>query len=362
MLTRSVVALPLVAVLLLTGCAAQNSVTQATPLPSDSDSPSASPSASPSPSPPPPAPSPTPTSPLTGLPEAMPGPVLVVKLDNTRNALPHAGLHRADIVYMEEVEYGMTRLAAVFSGDVPTRIGPVRSARITDIDLLAQYGSPAFAFSGVQRKMWPVIDESTLVDISPNKGAEGYARDRDRRAPYNYFLDGTVGISRAPEATVARDIGLRFDSEVPTGGFPVYGARAEWSAASANFVYDPAQGDFLVDLNDRPAMEEETGEQQRADTVVLQYVKQSESAFNDKGGGNTPHAETIGAGTGIVLRDGQSWDVTWMRPDAGSGTTFLRADRMPMTFKPGQTWFVLLDETRPAQIQISATPSPSTTP
>ena len=62
-------------------------------------------------------------------------PVLVVKLDNTRNAQPHAGLIDADVVYVEEVEYGITRLAAVFSSQTPKRIGPVRSARITDIDV-----------------------------------------------------------------------------------------------------------------------------------------------------------------------------------------------------------------------------------
>ena len=289
-------------------------------------------------------------------------PVLVVKLDNTRNAQPHAGLHRADVVYIEEVEYGITRLAAVYSSDVPDRIGPVRSARITDIDLLAQYGSPAFAFSGVQRKMWPAIEESSLIDISPNKGAEGYGRDRDRRSPYNYFLDGTVGLARAPDASPARDIGLRFDPMVPAGGSPVYSARAEWSYATADFVYDPAQGNFLVGLNDDLAMEEETGEQQRADTVVLQYVTQSESKYFDKGGGNTPHAETIGTGTGIVLRDGQSWNVTWSRPDAASGTTFLQTDGTPMTFRPGQTWVVLLDTTRPAILQTTASASPTASP
>lgn len=358
MVIRAQLALPLGA-LLLAGCTTQSPLVQATPVPAGTPS-SPSPSATPTPTPSPtPTPTPTPTSPLTGLPEETAGPVLVVKLDNTHNAQPHAGLDRADIVYVEEVEYGITRLAAVYSGDVPTRIGPVRSARITDIDLLAQYGSPAFAFSGVQRKMWPVIDESSLIDISPNKGASAYDRDRDRRAPYNYFLDGTAGLKGAPDASVARDIGLRFDPEVPSGGSPVHRVRAEWSYATADFEFDPAGNDFLVGLNDVQAMEEETGEQQRADTVVVQYVEQSDSAFRDKGGGITPHAETIGSGTGIVLRDGQSWNVTWTRPDAASGTTFYRADRTPMTFKPGQTWIVLLDQTRPAVVEATPSPTPS---
>ena len=83
------------------------------------------------------------------------GPVLVVKLDNTRNSEPHEGLEDADVVYLEQVEGGLTRYAAVFSTRIPTSIGPIRSARISDIDLFAQYGKVAFAYSGAQHRLRP---------------------------------------------------------------------------------------------------------------------------------------------------------------------------------------------------------------
>jgi hypothetical protein len=277
--------------------------------------------------------------------------VLVVKLDNTRNAQPHAGLIDADVVYVEEVEYGITRLAAVFASTVPERIGPVRSARITDIDLLEQYGSPAFAFSGVQSKMWPAIAKSTLIDISPNKGGEGYSRDTSRRAPYNYFLDGTAGLERAPEATLERDIGFVFSDTPPPGGIPGLKASMEWSYASARFVYDRATGLYKVSMNGERARAEEDEAGQQAATVIIQNVTQEPSAYFDKGGGNTPHATTIGTGTAIVLRDGLAYDVTWQRPNVESGTTFTMADGSPMPFKPGQQWVVLLDTERPATIR-----------
>jgi hypothetical protein len=210
--------------------------------------------------------------------------------------------------------------------------------------------------------MWPLIDGSGVVDISPNKMASLYLRDTERRSPYNYFLDGQAGISAAPAASVTRDVGFVFDDTAPTGGYPVYRARTEWGSSSADFQYDSLQGDFLVGLNDFTALEEETGEQQRAQTVVLQYVKQSESEFFDKGGGNTPHAETIGTGTGIVLRDGRAFDVTWSRPDAASGTTFQLRDGSPMPFKPGQSWIVLLTEDRRPVIEARPSASPSSSP
>ena len=167
----------------------------ASPTPSASPSPSASPT---------PTPTPTPTSPLNGEPldpDKGDRPVLIVKLDNTTYAQPHAGLTKADIVYVEEVEYGITRLAAVFSTSIPKRIGPVRSARITDIDLVAQYGRPAFAYSGAQRKLLPVLAKASTYDVSPNHGASAYRRDTSRRAPYNLYADGRTLLAIAPKAT-----------------------------------------------------------------------------------------------------------------------------------------------------------------
>jgi hypothetical protein len=300
-----------------------------------------------------------PTSPLTGLPEATPSPVLIVKLDNTHNAQPHAGLKDADVVYIEEVEYGITRIAAVFSSVIPDHIGPVRSARITDIDLLAQYGTPAFAYSGAQHKMFPVLDGASIIDVSPRKGAEGYARDHSRRAPYNYFLDGTVALKRAPDASTDHNMGFVFSSEIPAGGTVNTKAKMKWGYAKAMFTYDATTGLYKVNLNGYPAEAEENDKGQNAATVVIQYVKQEPSKFFDKGGGNTPHAETIGTGTATVLRDGFSYDVTWSRPSATEGTTFTMADGSPMPFKPGQQWIVLLNAKTPATLFPKPMPSAS---
>jgi len=72
----------------------------------------------------------------------------------------------------------------------------VRSARITDIDLLAQYGSPAFAFSGAQRKLWPALADAPFIDVSANKVPQDYSRDSAKRAPYNYFFDAKTAMTR----------------------------------------------------------------------------------------------------------------------------------------------------------------------
>lgn len=305
-------------------------------------------------------------SPLTGLPIGAHDPVLVLKLDNTRYAQPHAGLTHADVVYLEEVEYGITRIAAVFSSNIPKRIGPIRSARITDIDLLAQYGKPAFGYSGAQRKMLPLLGNASIYDVSPYHLASVWSRDNSRRAPYNLYVNGVTAAAHAPRASLAKDMGFVFAKAVPVGGYKATKATMAWGYGTAAFDYDRSAAAYAVSLNGQRARAEESTKGQMASTVVIQYVKQTKSQFWDKGGGNTPHAQTIGSGDAIVLRDGVAYKVRWHRPNARSGTTFTLPDGTLLAFKPGQLWIVLLDRKRKATVtpmtKRPIPPSPTPTP
>ncbi|WP_230194108.1 DUF3048 domain-containing protein, partial [Streptomyces coriariae] len=62
-------------------------------------------------------------------PTAVAGSVLAVKIDNAPGARPQTGLDSADIVYVEQVEGGLSRMMAVYATKVPKAVGPVRSAR-----------------------------------------------------------------------------------------------------------------------------------------------------------------------------------------------------------------------------------------
>ena len=54
---------------------------------------------------------------------------IAVMIDNHKNAMPQANLQEAEIVYEIIVEYGETRLMAIYKGDDLDKIGPIRSAR-----------------------------------------------------------------------------------------------------------------------------------------------------------------------------------------------------------------------------------------
>ncbi len=288
-------------------------------------------------------------SPLSGRPGGAGKPVLVVKYDNTPNAQPHAGLTAADVVYVEEVEFGLTRIAAVFSSSLPRTVGPIRSARISDIDLLAQYGRPAFAYSGAQHRLRPVLAAASIYDVSGDKGPAGYFRDGRRPAPYNFFGVPAALLARAPRASVARDIGFEFSATAPAGGKRVKAATVPYPSSQAAFVWNSTLQSWDVRLNKRPARAAEGGTQ-HASTVVIQYVRQHDSGYGDKFGGRTPKEETIGSGKGWVLRNGRGYPVTWSRPTATSGTTFTGADGSVVPFAAGQIWVVLVNSATKAVI------------
>lgn len=331
----------LAAALMLSACASGGpapSPTTTAPSPPVTSAPPESPTAQPTPT----ETLPSDASPFSGLAGGLGRPVLVVKYDNTRYAQPHTGLRSADLVYVEEVEWGLTRLAAVFATTQPEAVGPVRSARISDIELLAQFGHPAFAYSGSQHKLRPVLARAPLYDVSQDQGPKGWFRHRSRPAPYNLFGRTSALLARAPEASGAADIGFVFSGTAPVGGRAVRTAVVPYPDSQAKFVWNAQAGLFDVWLNKRPARATEGGIQ-HASTVVIQFVRQTDSGYGDRYGGRTPLLRTVGTGKAWVLRDGRAWPVTWSRPDATTGTVFTGADGEVVPFSPGQVWVVLVN-------------------
>lgn len=310
---------------------------------------SASPSATPSALPTPSDGIPAGASPFSGLPGGEGKPVLAIKIDNTRPAQPHAGLQSADLVYVTEVEWDLTRFIAIFNSSLPDAIGPVRSARISDLDILAPFGRIAFSNSGAQSKLLPVIAAANLYDVSAEKVYAAFTDDPGRPSPVDHMADPRALLAAAPDAELARDIGFVFSQDPPAGGTPVSTVTATWPSSEVSFTWDEEAGDFIVGLNGEESRSTEGGPQ-RAATVVIQSVEQSDSGYGDRYGGRTPLIQTVGEGAAIVLRDGRMWSVTWERPSMGEGTRFLLPDGSPMPFAIGQEWVVLLDKAMKAKI------------
>ena len=229
------------------------------------------------------------------------------KIENTSAGKPQLGLKKADIVYVEQVEGGLTRLMAIFSSKPPAKIGPVRSARISDLHLLPQFGKPAFAYSGVQTKMMPVHRGGVAVRRlrQPRAGRllppAGPLRARTTCSPTPRSC-----WPQAPKATKAKDIGFTF-GDAPEGGVPkkTFSVQLPGGPLHLRLVGD-REASWLVWQDGKKDMAAEGG-QLGAPTIVVQYVKTDRSQFHDFNGSYTPLVHTTGKGKAVVLRDGQAF-------------------------------------------------------
>jgi len=254
------------------------------------------------------------------------------------NARPQTGLTHADLVYVLPVEGGLSRFLAVFSAHDPRVIGPVRSAREDDLELLRQFGRPAFAYSGATATLLPYIARTARIVNLYSGITRGYYRDTRRIAPYNLYAHTPRLLAQAHGASQARDIGFRFGPP-PPGGTATRSAAVSYPAASFAFTWSAGKGAWLVSMDGAPAVTTDGGRLAPA-TVVIQHTTVRTSRFLEYGK-PPPYAESTGSGTALVLRDGKAWTTHWSRPDANAGTTYTTTSGQRMIFAPGQVWIVL---------------------
>jgi hypothetical protein len=280
------------------------------------------------------APTPAGPEPLVG------GPVLAVKIDNTPAARPRIGLDVADVVYVEPVEGGLTRLLAVFSRTQAAEVGPVRSGRESDVDLVANYGRVALAFSGSSAYTKRILDRGKQVNLSFDQNSRGYHRDHSRPAPYNVIGNPKELLARAGGSVKPADIGFRYGPAAP-GGKTGTSVAARWPSSRVTLTWNAKRKQYLVTTDGRPDVSPRGG-QYGAGTVVVQYVVTHTSGNRDRNGQPTPVVDVVGSGKAVVLRDGKSWQGRWSRKGVTAPTSFTAGSEV-LTFNPkGPVWVLLV--------------------
>ena len=274
--------------------------------------------------------------------------ILVVKIDDTNAAHPQIGLESADVVYVEQVEGGLTRLAAIYTSKLPPLIGPIRSARISDIELLAQFGRVGFAYSGAQSKMRPVIAAANLENLSAERNPPSiYGKDPDRPGPVDMILKPDLLLERAnanPKIRIETATASVFPfGDAPKGETNTAVAKVKWPSAKYELRWDSTNEKWLIYFNEKPNMAA-NGEHLYADTAIIQIVSITPSIYGDKFGEITPFSKTTGSGKAVMLRDGFSYQISWQRNLETDVTTWMSEDGGVANFKPGRTWIFLTDK------------------
>jgi len=284
-----------------------------------------------------------PVMPLTGLPMAdgvlALRPAIVVKVDNHPDARPQTGLNQADIVFEENVE-ALTRFALVFHSQGSDPVGPIRSARTQDIDLLSSLNEVLFVWSGGNAGVRAAVESSNFVNMSASAARKGgFFRSDDKKAPHNLYTNTsniwTVAAGRGgtppPQFSYSAD-------PSSNGGLDVVGVKlrmdgsmkASWEWNSDKRVFGRRHDDKLhLDSN---------GEQVTTENLLILTVEYKISAASEK----SPEAQTTGTGLAWVLKQGKITQGTWTRLDELSPWTLTDDTGEPILLTPGRTFVELI--------------------
>jgi len=265
-------------------------------------------------------------------------PALAVKIDNVRAARPQSGINQADIVFVEEVEGGLTRIAAVFHSTGAEVVGPVRSMRTGDFDLLGQLNSPLFGNSGGNRVARALLVDSTLQDVGAWSKPEGYYRNNSRKAPHNLFSNTfnlwTIGtdLDTASPSPIFHFRGAQ--EPINANARAVNGVMVNYPRSRVEYSWD---GTGWQRSQDGSPTVDTSGQRTAPTTVIIQFVEYGISAADAE----SPEAVSLGTGVAWVLSDGQVIDAVWRRPELTDQTEYVDSDGRPIAILPGRTWIEL---------------------
>lgn len=264
-------------------------------------------------------------------------PILAVKIDNSGRARPQWSLDAADVVFEENVEY-ITRFVALFHSTIPSEIGPVRSARTGDLDMLAAMNRPVLGWSGgnpgVTKWVRSAAESGVLVDMSAQRG-RCYRRHPSRRIPHNLLLDPTCAVERARASDLppgaARPLWAIDDTWVPPPGTPTTADTSfeiRMDGMRVGWTWDAGQQAYLRSQQGSPHVAV-SGARISAENVVELFSYHAPSPVD----GRSPNPITVGGTRAVVHRNGLAIPGTWYRETAFD----------PFRFRDGQGKLIPLD-------------------
>ena len=277
-------------------------------------------------------------------------PALSVKIDNHPAARPQLALERADIVFEELVEGGLTRYVAVWHSDVPELVGPVRSIRPMDPDIVAPFGG-IVAYSGGQQKFVDMMEATDVVNAVFDTDDTGFfARSDEKEAPHNVYLEAAALVARnaavaPPSQQFAYSATVR-GSSAAVDGTATSAINSSFSTASGpGWTWDAAGAAYLRSQEGAPDLDA-AGAQLRATNVLILRVD-----IDDRYG-DVPLTTMIGSGEAWVSAGGKSVRAVWSKADQAAPIRLVDDSGVTIRLAAGNTWIELVPSDRGAVVLV----------
>jgi hypothetical protein len=270
------------------------------------------------------------TDPLTGG-EVSDHGVIAAKVENIAAARPQVGLSQADITFVQEVEGAQTRLIAIYHSRFPKRVGPIRSARSTDVQLLPLFGKSGLVYSGANSSVQRKINNASIVAIPRS------TRDSRRVAPHNVFVN-VANVAKSTKLDKATSIGWTFSEAAPRGSTT---KTVKVRVGHDTFDFGYSSGRYTVRWNGSRYPDGDSDAITMADNVVIMKVRNHPDGNRDVRGALSVQSDTVGKGAVTIYRNGRKIEGRWKRTTASTSLHFTDKTGKPIALKPGQTWVAL---------------------
>lgn len=301
-------------------------------------------------------PEPTDIAPLRGTSVAagsLTNPAIAAKIDNHPDARPQVGLERTDIVFEELVEGGLTRYVAVWQSDIPELLGPVRSIRPMDPDIISPFGG-IVAYSGGQERFVQLMRSTPVYNAIHGQSdtASTFYRSDAKDAPHNVIVKAQEVVAAHADLTSPAQQ-FAFSSDVPSStaakdGAPTAAVNYRFSAVvGGSWTWDAAQLAFLRAQDGAPDVDGSGAQLKSTNVVVLRVPVSMDTGV--------PKSELLGTGEAWISTGSGTTHATWLKGAAADAIRLVDDNGVVVRLAPGNTWIELI----PATGSVEFVPSPA---
>ncbi|HEX7166886.1 MAG TPA: DUF3048 domain-containing protein [Acidimicrobiales bacterium] len=287
-------------------------------------------------------------APLTGV-QVDPGAVnrsaVSIKVDNSPQGRPQAGLDTADVIFEEKVEGGVTRFVAVYHSQDEDLVGPIRSLRTTDPAIVSALGG-VFVFSDGVAITLKGLKNAPVAVVSERQGAGPFTYPKGRKRPWATF--GSTDDLREAGGEKGKQVPPAFfpflaegEAFAPSGALPASKVTVDFGGrTSAMLEWDAVSKKWLRTTNGAPHNLSD-GSRLSFTNVIVQKTPYRPVGYHDSAGNWVDEAVVVGSGDAIVLVDGKQAKARWTKSSATAVTTYTDLAGAPIRLSPGNTLVLL---------------------
>ena len=262
-----------------------------------------------------------------------------IMIENTKDARPHSGISMADIVYEISVDgWAISRFMAIFGNEHPTKVGPVRSARMPFAELMKEWKLSFAHFGSAEGGLGDALSVLKSINLpirfDGHKGlnAEFYSRDSSRKAPHNAYFNAENALVKIPALTYEKR--FTFDDVSTINDSVVNEFSLKYSSSNfINYIYDSSNNEYLRSINNEAMMDAYTSKQVAVKNIIILHA---------------PHraveavryvlVDFVGEGKAEFFSNGKYEIGKWVKNSATSITQYFDSEGNEVVLQPGNTW------------------------